>query len=317
MTRLRGALPLLAALALAACAATAPQIVATTPQIVRPATPPPRAERPTYTLGEKWIRNDGVYELTRIDDERYVFTSERGRRIQLSKDLVPVVWGRGYDEWYFDTPPALSWPLEVGRRGEVSGAWHFFEWRPPWWYQQRVQPRGFAEGYTGPGFFGQAGPGREWGGSLLFASFAWAVEAYEQIRVPAGTFAAFRLRFTLTRYGTTTPQWAVRVWYAPAVRQLVKAEGRNAGLLAFEVVATEQPVPAPVYLTLFGPKDQARVAAEEIVLTGQATAGRGVGRVTVTLNGEVGSEAERQLAVKVAEDVEGVKEVVNRIQLRG
>ena len=40
-------------------------------------------------------------------------------------------------------------------------------------------------------------------------------------------------------------------------------------------------------------------------------------RGTVTLNGDVGSEAERQLAVKVAEDVEGVKEVVNRIHVRG
>jgi len=40
-------------------------------------------------------------------------------------------------------------------------------------------------------------------------------------------------------------------------------------------------------------------------------------RGTVTLNGEVSSEAERQLAVKVAEDVEGVKEIVNRIHVRG
>jgi hyperosmotically inducible periplasmic protein len=40
-------------------------------------------------------------------------------------------------------------------------------------------------------------------------------------------------------------------------------------------------------------------------------------RGTVTLNGAVGSEAERQLAVKVAEDVEGVKDVVNRIHVRG
>jgi len=37
---------------------------------------------------------------------------------------------------------------------------------------------------------------------------------------------------------------------------------------------------------------------------------------TVTLNGEVGTEAERQLAVKVAEDVEGVKQVVDRIHVR-
>ena len=40
-------------------------------------------------------------------------------------------------------------------------------------------------------------------------------------------------------------------------------------------------------------------------------------RGTVTLNGEVGSEAERQLAAKVSEDVSGVRKVVNRIQVRG
>ena len=39
-------------------------------------------------------------------------------------------------------------------------------------------------------------------------------------------------------------------------------------------------------------------------------------RGKVTLTGEVRSEAERQLAVKVAEDVSGVKEVVNRIEVR-
>jgi len=36
-------------------------------------------------------------------------------------------------------------------------------------------------------------------------------------------------------------------------------------------------------------------------------------RGAVTLNGEVGSEAERQLAVKVSEDVSGVRKVVNRV----
>lgn len=38
---------------------------------------------------------------------------------------------------------------------------------------------------------------------------------------------------------------------------------------------------------------------------------------TVTLRGDVGTEAERQLAAKVAEDVEGVKEIVNLIDVRG
>jgi hyperosmotically inducible periplasmic protein len=37
----------------------------------------------------------------------------------------------------------------------------------------------------------------------------------------------------------------------------------------------------------------------------------------VTLRGEVGSESERQLATKVAEDVSGVTEVVNELKIRG
>jgi hyperosmotically inducible protein len=40
-------------------------------------------------------------------------------------------------------------------------------------------------------------------------------------------------------------------------------------------------------------------------------------RGTVTLHGEVRTEAERQLATKVAEDVSGVKEVVNELHVRG
>jgi osmotically-inducible protein OsmY len=38
---------------------------------------------------------------------------------------------------------------------------------------------------------------------------------------------------------------------------------------------------------------------------------------TVTLKGSVGTKAERGLAVKIAEDVTGVKEVVDEIQVRG
>lgn len=40
-------------------------------------------------------------------------------------------------------------------------------------------------------------------------------------------------------------------------------------------------------------------------------------RGVVTLTGVVGSQAERQLAVKVSEDVNGVKDVVDRISVSG
>src|SRR4029077_4468031 len=38
----------------------------------------PRAERPSYTVGEKWIRSDGAYDLIRIDNGRYVFAAGGG-----------------------------------------------------------------------------------------------------------------------------------------------------------------------------------------------------------------------------------------------
>lgn len=38
---------------------------------------------------------------------------------------------------------------------------------------------------------------------------------------------------------------------------------------------------------------------------------------TVTLEGEVDSQAEKQLATKTAEDTDGVKEVVNKLEVRG
>jgi len=40
-------------------------------------------------------------------------------------------------------------------------------------------------------------------------------------------------------------------------------------------------------------------------------------RCVVTLRGEVGTEAERQLAAKVAEDIENVTDVVNELRVRG
>jgi hypothetical protein len=48
----------------------------------------PRAERPVYTLGERWIRSDGVYDLIRVEDGRYIFAAGVDRQIHLTQDLV-------------------------------------------------------------------------------------------------------------------------------------------------------------------------------------------------------------------------------------
>jgi hypothetical protein len=44
----------------------------------------PRAERPVYTLGERWIRSNGVYDLIRVEDGRYIFAEGVDRQIHLT-----------------------------------------------------------------------------------------------------------------------------------------------------------------------------------------------------------------------------------------
>jgi hypothetical protein len=117
------------------------------------------------------------------------------------------------------------------------------------------------------------------------AIFTWVVEAYEDVHVPAGTFKAYRIFFAIALSNKSSPSWSMRAWYAPEVRQLVKAEGRYAGPLEFQVVAVDRTEPAPVQVALEGPKDQAHVPAATIVIFGKVTGGRGVARVGITLNG--------------------------------
>jgi len=45
-----------------------------------PAASGPRAERPTYQLGDRWVRDDGLYELIRIEDDRYALPLTRVAR---------------------------------------------------------------------------------------------------------------------------------------------------------------------------------------------------------------------------------------------
>src|SRR5262245_59211246 len=158
----------------------------------------PRAERPTYTLGERWIRSDGVYDLIRIEDGRYIFAAGADRQIHLTQDFMVAKVQKG--QWVMELmpPPKLTWPLEVGKWGTSSGIW-----RHP----------------------------SVAGGDA--ASFTWRVEAYEDVQVAAGTFKAFRISLALERFDTATrggnllfrKSYHLITWYAPEARQFVKAEG--------------------------------------------------------------------------------------------
>jgi hypothetical protein len=256
MRGLRHALLLPLGLALCACAGPSGVTVSTEPK--------PRAERPTYTLGEKWIRNDGVYELVRIEKDRYIFSAGPGQEVHLTKDLLIARIQRGEAFMEFDPVPTLTWPLELGKWGTTSN----ILWR--------------------------SSPGQQ------RATFAWSVDAYEDVQVPAGTFRAFRISQSIgpSMYAAAA-RADFRIWYAPSARQLVKMEViAQAFPRGFQVVAIDRPAPAPLHVALQEPKDQARITTEALVVTGKVTGGKGVARVTVTLNGQEVARQEEKSAPK-------------------
>jgi hypothetical protein len=222
----------------------------------------PRAERPTYSVGDKWILQTGLYELIRIENDLYIFAAEGGREIRLSRDLsLAKILRRDGAALEFDPPPRPAWPLEVGKSGSITS-----HWRTP---QNPSGGRIFIE---------------------------WKVEAYEDVRVSAGTFKAFRIVYSFQVGPRTQREWReFSVWYAPEARQIVKVKAwTEPHVLNLMVVAIDRPELAPLQVALREPKDQARVDSESIVLAGKASSGKGVARVSVALNGtEISSRGER------------------------
>jgi len=216
----------------------------------------PKADRPTYAVGDKWIRSDGAYDLIRIENGRYVFAADGGREVHLSRDLgVAKIVRGGQVLLELEPPPGLTWPLEVGQAG-VS-----------WLTLKSLDPQ-----------FGQS-----------VVRLTWKVDAYQDVRVPAGVFKAFRIVQVLEpRFLATSPQsrrLELSFWYAPAIQQLVRADGNDLTGLAFQAVALDKPAAAPLAVALADPKDQGRVATERVTLTGKVTGGTGPLRIAVTLNG--------------------------------
>ncbi|HMH76208.1 MAG TPA: hypothetical protein VK547_06250, partial [Candidatus Udaeobacter sp.] len=158
----------------------------------------PKAERPTYAVGDKWIRSDGAYDLIRIENGRYVFAADGGREVHLTRDLgVAKIVRGGQVLLELEPPPGLTWPLEVGQSG-VS-----------WLTLKSLDPQ-----------FGQS-----------LVRLTWKVDAFQDVRVPAGVFKAFRIVQVLEpRFLAVSPQsrrLELAFWYAPAVQQLVRADGND------------------------------------------------------------------------------------------
>ncbi|OGK85808.1 MAG: hypothetical protein A2X52_11070 [Candidatus Rokubacteria bacterium GWC2_70_16] len=226
-----------------------------------------RAERPTYAVGDKWLRSDGAFDLIRIEGDVYVFAADRGREVHLSRDLtLTKVVSRGSVDFELDPAPKISWPLEVGKEGYASGLLR--TGRNPAGAQVRV---------------------------------FWRVEAYEYVNTPAGSIRAFRILMSLAGGfggGGAGREWGtIQTWYAPDPGQIVLMRAPPGTVPSFRVVAFDRPaVPAPLAVALADPKDQVRVAAEELVVSGKVTSGKGVSRVTVSLNGADLSRQEEKAA---------------------
>jgi len=204
---IRCGLTVLSALALSACATSKDPAIALDPKV--------RAERPTYALREKWVRNDGVYALIRIEKDRYIFSAGFNQEIHLTKDLMVARVQKGQLFTEFDPPPALTWPLEVGK------------WGTSW---VLVRSSSYPEG--------------------LRAELTWSIEGYQEIHVlSAGTFRVYRISLSVKpdRWYLLSPGVA-QLWYAPEVRQFVKIEGTGmTSFLNFELVAVRPRVIVPTF----------------------------------------------------------------------
>ena len=79
---------------------------------------PPRADLPTYALGEKWIRSDGLYELVRVEDGLYVFTSGQGRERTSEVSIELPELGHGIFTYYLVN--GLKGAADLNRDGIIS-----------------------------------------------------------------------------------------------------------------------------------------------------------------------------------------------------
>src|SRR5882724_7243574 len=180
----------------------------------------PRAERPVYQVGDKWIRTDGIYVLVRIEKDIYVFSAGGGKEFHLGKDLgITKIVLEGRTELDLEPAPRFSWPLEVGKWGTTRVLWR----------SALPQPL--------PNFTGSVG-------------LIWQVDAHEDVVTQAGTFPAFRITQKIetvaSSQGGSGQQFGqVMLWYAPGVQRFVKARGNLKGR-NWELSRAATPPPPPV-----------------------------------------------------------------------
>src|SRR4029453_8458709 len=224
----------------------------------------PRPERPTWKVGDRWVRSDGVWDLVRIEDDHYVFSSGPGAEFRFTKNLGLVKTVRGQRGFTINPPVDLQWPLKVGYLATSEVRW--ITANCPANCVRRI---------------------------------TLSVDKYETVTVPAGTFKAFRISWesappNALRHSNQPSHpgmWAASIimWYAPEVGRIVKSEierdfggrGNTGGTIT--MLDIEKPAPLTIMVSGLAPAAHAENAT--LPFAGKVTADKGVKQVTVTLNG--------------------------------
>lgn len=165
------------------------------------------AERPQWTAGDSWTYRgkgrDGAYTITRRVLGERVFEGLTAYEVEggdshywYTKQLGYLARVTGDRTVRRAMPPEdWQWPLQVGRSWSATVTW-------------------------------VDGPAQD---QRFVLTAVWAVEAYEEVKTPAGTFKAFKVSRREIESGASQ-----EFWYSAAVKGWVKVRGSGTAAGAYE-----------------------------------------------------------------------------------
>ena len=174
------------------------------------------AEAPVYSVGDTWKRSNGTeVTVVKVDDNSYVF---RGGRLDCPTCLTQV------DKrlTLLGVMDADGKPVDVTQlQGVFIGpTWRFYEW-----------PLEVKKNWTVSGT-------RTWKGTPQNLTADITVKSYEDVKTKAGVFKAYKMEYRWTGRNAGVDRsfaWTNTFWYAPDVKQVVKAISTSSGFQEWEL----------------------------------------------------------------------------------
>jgi len=173
-------------------------------------------EAPMYSVGDTWKRSNGTeVTVVKVDDSGYVY---KGGRLdcpscltQIDKRLTLVA-----------VTDAEGKPVDPTQlEGVFVGPnWRFYEW-----------PLEAKKSWTVSGT-------RIWKGTPQSLAADITVKSYEDVKTKAGAFKAYKIEYRFTGRSAGADRnfgWTITSWYAPDVKQTVKAISTSATFREWEL----------------------------------------------------------------------------------